>query len=93
MKNKEILPGDQALYDFKPPKVDYYDIFYFETRMREMVEEYMDPFRKSIKEDKQVQTQLRHDYDVILERLHELESFALLKEWKLKPSQQFFALF
>ena len=87
------MPGDHDLYDFKPPKVDYYDVFYFETRMREMVEEHLEQYRASNIEDKKIQVQLRHDYDTILERLHELESYALLQEWKIKPAKQFQALF
>ena len=42
-KDKSILPGDHDLYDSMPPKVDYYDVFYFETRVRDMIEEYMEP--------------------------------------------------
>ena len=35
------------------PKVDYYDIFYFETRVRDMIEEFMEPFKKVSKTDKE----------------------------------------
>lgn len=66
------------LYDLRPPRVDYYDVFYFETRMRDMVDEYMEPMKKTMKADKAMAVQLRFDYDVILDRLHELESFALI---------------
>jgi len=85
--NKETLPGDHILYDIKPPRVDYYDVFYFETRVRDMIEDYMEPFNKAIKDDKKVSIKLRFDYDKIIERLHELESFALIQDWKLSPSQ------
>ena len=51
-QNRSALPGDAVIYDSKPPRVDYYDVFYFETRVRDMLEEYMVPFKESIKEDK-----------------------------------------
>lgn len=85
-KDKSVLPGNSDLYDQMPPKVDYYDVFYFETRVRDMIDEYMEPIQAASREDKETTVQLRHDYDVILERLNELESYALLQEWKLKPS-------
>lgn len=81
------------LYIKNPPKVDYYDVFYFETRVRNLIEEFMEPWRKSVKEDKESNAKLRLDYNVLLERLHELESYALIQEWKLKPSDQFYAMF
>ena len=77
-QNKEVLPGDPLLYDNKPPRVDYYDVFYFETRVRDMMEEYMVPFKESIQNDKVASVQLRYDYDCLLERLYELEHFALI---------------
>ena len=40
------------LYDLKPPRVDYYDVFYFETRVRDMIEEYMKPYKRSAKQEK-----------------------------------------
>ena len=46
IKEKEAsVPGDPKLYDVKPPRIDYYDVFYFETRVRDMIEEYMEPFK------------------------------------------------
>ena len=91
-KDKSKLPGDPTIYDAKPPKVDYYDVFYFETRIRDMFDEYMEPFNKTMRDDKQASLQLRHDYDTILERLYELECFAMIQDWKLKPSVQFEAM-
>ena len=44
-QNRSALPGDAVLYDIKPPRVDYYDVFYFETRVRDMMDEYMVPFK------------------------------------------------
>lgn len=76
--DKHILPGDWLLYDHKPPLVEYYDVFYFETRVRDMIEEYMGPVKKMFKADKEMFIQLRFDYDRILERLHELEHFAMI---------------
>ena len=89
----EQLVGDPELYIDHPPKVDYYDVFYFETRVREMMTEYLDPLRKAHLEDKERAAKLRLDYNFIIERVHELESYALIQEWKLKPSRQFYALF
>ena len=77
-KDKSTLPGEAMLYEIKPPKVDYYDVFYFETRVRDMIEEYMEPFKKSHKTDKETSIQLRFDYDRIIEKLYELEHFALI---------------
>ena len=51
-----------------------------------MIEEYMTPFKKSIKEDKFISVQMRFDYDKLLERLHELECFAMIQDWKLNPT-------
>ena len=68
------------------PKVDYYDVFYFETRVRDMIQGYVEPLRKSILEDKEITAKLSLDYNCILDRLHELECYALIQEWKLKPS-------
>ena len=87
-QNRDKLPGDKNLYDTKPPKVDYYDVFYFETKVRDMMNEYLDPWRVSVKRDKEVAQVLRHDYDSIIERLHELECYALIQEWRYKPSAQ-----
>ena len=36
-KNLDKLPGDRTLYVNNAPKVDYYDVFYVETRVRDMV--------------------------------------------------------
>lgn len=85
--DKSTLPGDPTIYEFKMPKVDYYDIFYFETRVRDMIEEFMEPFKKVAKTDKETYIQLRYDYDRILERVYELEHYALIQEWKLDPSK------
>lgn len=85
IQNKGKLPGDSMLYDLKPPRVDYYDVFYFETRMRDMLEEYMGPMLNTMKSDKAKAIQLRFDYDTILDRLHELESFALIQDWRISP--------
>lgn len=82
-KNYSNLPGDPSLHDSQPPRVDYYDVFYFETRMRDMIEEYMEPIKQSMLNDKHASIQLRFDYDCILERLYELEHFALIQDWKL----------
>ena len=87
------LPGDPVLYSEHPPKGDYYDVFYFETRVRDMINEFIEPWKEAAYEDKERAAKLRLDYNLILERLHELESYALLQEWKLKPSRQFYALF
>ena len=92
MQDKTTLPGDPRLYEPKPPRVDYYDVFYLETRLRDMMEEYNGPFAKAIKADKEAFIQLRYDYDQILERMHELEHFAMIQEWKLRPSRQWAAL-
>lgn len=92
-KNFAELPGDPILYVNNAPKVDYYDMFYFETRMRDMIQGYIEPLRKSILEDKEKSMKVRLDYNCILDRLHELECYALIQEWKLKPSLQFYALF
>ena len=35
--NKNKLPGNETYYNTHPPVVAYYDIFYFETRMRDMI--------------------------------------------------------
>ena len=43
-----------------------------------MIEEYMLPFKQSIKDDKDMSIQLRHDYNKLLDRLHELEAFAMI---------------
>lgn len=86
------LPADPILYVDHPPKVDYYDLFYFETRVRDMITNFLEPWRKAQQEDMQKAAKLRIDYDRIIERLHELECFALIKEWKLKPSHQLVSL-
>ena len=74
------------LYDIKPPRTDYYDVFYFETRMRDMIEEYMEPFIDTMKDDKATTLRLRFDYDNLMDRMHELEAYALIKNWQLKPN-------
>ena len=81
MQDKSNLPGDPGVYEACPPRVDYYDVFYFETRVRGMIEEYMEPFRLSMKDDKHASVQMRFDYDKLLERLHELECYALIQDW------------
>ena len=48
----------------------------------------MVPFKNSIKEDKKQYTQLRFDYNTLIERVHELESYAMIQNWKLKPTKQ-----
>ena len=53
VQNRDKLPGDPNLYDGQPPRVDYYDVFYFETRVRDMLEEYMQPLQESIHNDKE----------------------------------------
>ena len=58
-----------------------------------MLEEYMEPWRKAMLEDKESAAKLRLDYNTVLERLHELECYALIQEWKLKPARQFWAMF
>ena len=65
--------------------MDYYDIFYFETRVRDMMQNFMKPIQQTMKDDKKASIQLRFDYDNILERMHELESYCLIQEWKLDP--------
>ena len=66
------------MYDTKPPKVDYYDVFYFETKVRDMMSDYLEPWRISVKRDKESTQELRHDYNKLLERQHELECYALI---------------
>ena len=46
-KEKELdnLVGDEELYIDHPPKVDYYEVFYFETRARDMINEFIEPWR------------------------------------------------
>lgn len=53
-----------------------------ETRMRAMLDEIMNPIQLGIKEDKIKYTQLRYDYDCLLNRMKELEQFAMLKDYK-----------
>ena len=48
----------------------------------------MVPFKQSIKDDKKEYTQLRFDYNTLIERVHELESYAMIQNWKLKPTKQ-----
>ena len=48
-----------------PPKVDYYDVFYFETRAREMIAEFIEPWRAAAREDKERAAKLRLDYNCI----------------------------
>ena len=48
----------------------------------------MAPFKQSIKDDKKEYTQLRFDYNTLIERVHELESYAMIQNWKLKPTKQ-----
>ena len=74
----ETIPGDPQLYIDHPPKCDYYDVFYFESRVRDMMNEFIEPWRMAALEDKEKAAQLRLDYNVILERLHELESYSLI---------------
>lgn len=57
------IPGEAFLYFKNPSKVDYYDLFYFETRMRAMVGEFMEPWRKAMLEDKEKAAKLRLDYN------------------------------
>ena len=77
-RNMSKLPGDPELYIDHPPKVDYYDVFYFESRTRDMLNEFIEPWREAALEDKEKAAQLRLDYNTILERVHELESYALI---------------
>ena len=90
--NMGRVPSDAILYSKDPPKIDYYDMFYFETIMREIVQEILEPQRKASLEDKEKAAQLRLDYNILIERVHELECYALIQEWKLKPSKQIYAL-
>ena len=53
-----------------------------------MLEEHLIPFKEAIKADKTLYTQLRFDYDKVVERLYELESYAMIQNWKLKPAKQ-----
>jgi len=64
-KDKDKLPGSENYYNTHPPVVAYYDIFYFETRMRDMIQECVEHLRVSAKEDKELAVQLRHDYDSV----------------------------
>ena len=70
--------SNPQLYIDHPPKVDYYDVFYFETIVRTMMEEYLEPWRQCMKEDKEKAAQLRYDYNSLMERMHELECYAML---------------
>ena len=72
------LPGHPLLYIDHPPKIDYYDVFYFETRVRDMMNEFIQPWKQAAYEDKERAAKLRLDYNSILERVHELESYALI---------------
>lgn len=75
--NKDInLPGTSEHFTPKQPKIDYYDIFYMETRLRAMLDEILTPMQLGIKEDKIKYSQLRYDYDFLLYRMRELEQFA-----------------
>ena len=47
----------------------------------------MEQYERVTKEDKEQYVQLRYDYDRILERLYELEHYALIQDWKLDPSK------
>ena len=76
------LPGVEEHFELHQPKVDYYDIFYMETRMRAMLDEILTPINKGMKEDKIKYNQLRYDYDCLLDRMHELEQFAMLKKYE-----------
>ena len=93
MNNVVEVGGDPQLYINYPPKVDYYDVFYFETRVRNMMEEFMIPLEESVKQDKQKAAKLSLDYNCLLARMNELECYAMIQEWKLKPSTQFYSLF
>ena len=84
--------SNPQLYIDNPPKVDYYDVFYFETIVRNMMDEFMEPWRQALKEDKEKAAQLRYDYNSLMERMHELECYAMIQEWKLKPSNQFYEI-
>ena len=43
-----------------------------------MLNEFIEPWREAALEDKEKAAQLRLDYNTILERVHELESYALI---------------
>ena len=81
------LPGSPSINKKKPVRIDYYDVFYFESMMRDMIEQTFAPIRNSFTEDKEAYQVLRYDYDIIVKRLHELEQFALIKSWQTNPSK------
>ena len=72
-KKRFELPGEEVHFQPHPVRVDYYDIFYMETRMRAMLDEILTPIQAGIKEDKIKYHQLRYDYDTLVDRMHELE--------------------
>ena len=51
--HKDInLPGTTEHFTPHQPRIDYYDIFYMETRMRGMLDEILTPIQLGIKDDK-----------------------------------------
>lgn len=46
--------------------------------MRDLISQRIKPLEKSQQEDKEKYNMLRHDYDTLLERMHELENFAMI---------------
>jgi len=50
-------------YRAHPPTIDYYDLFYFETRMRDLIQECTETLRLSTKDDKEQTLRIQHRYD------------------------------
>lgn len=50
-------------YKAHPPTIDYYDLFYFETRMRDLIQEATEAIRTSTKDDKEISIRLQHRYE------------------------------
>ena len=73
--DKSKLPGAAKFYTEHPPTIQYYDIFYFETKMRDMIQECMEQIRQSAKEDKEKTEIVKQNYDNVKIRIEELEDF------------------
>jgi len=98
LAKRRDLPGKGQAQSDDPSKVDNYDIFYFETRMRSMMEEYMDPIQKSFKEDKKALHRMKTENEDICKRLKALEQFSFLikeaeeEDEKRKAREEIFRL-
>ena len=59
-----------------PVSIDSYDMFYFETRIRDMIAEYMDPVNEGMLKDTETVRAVRTEYENMFKRVQKRTSTA-----------------